>query len=150
MRTEYYSEAVCPECGKVFPITPEYALTNGRGAPVCSPHCSTAAWKREEARLQEMREQSEKLRRAYEQRKRERRLERMKAQIEATGKAPGKGKVVDLYTKEGEFVKRYPSYVAASLDTGYSPSWIGKVCRGLVELHGDYTFKYPKNKGARS
>lgn len=142
MNTDYYRTAVCPECGKVFPLTAEHALTNGKKVPVCSCHCSTAAWKREEAERLERRKRAREKRRAYEQHRRE----LLKAQQGAEIKPHGNGKPVDVYTKEGVFVKRYPSSVAAAKATSYSDSWIRRVCSGGAELPGDYTYRYANSK----
>jgi hypothetical protein len=162
-----YKTAVCPECGKTFFLASRHSLTNGRGVPVCSCHCSTAAWKREEARRQERRKRAEARRKRDAERKREKYLQRKQAEWEAQkaeavktpekskpakdpkprkkSKPHGNSKAVDVYTKDGTFVKRFPSLHAAAENLRYSHSWIGKICRGEAELPGEYTLKYAEN-----
>ena len=52
-----------------------------------------------------------------------------------------KRRIVLQYTKDGEFIKEYPSIKEAVRETGISESTISNVCRGLQKPH-KFIFKF--------
>jgi hypothetical protein len=116
---------ICPVCGKGFPKYPEHSLTNGKGAAVCSCHCSTAAYQKSE----EKKRQKE-LRRLDRERKKQ------------SGKAGYNCKAVELCDRDGNVVRQFPSISVAEKETGYSASTISRVCAGKFDITGKYTFRF--------
>ena len=54
----------------------------------------------------------------------------------------GRGnKPVKYYSKDGEFIKEFPSITAASEETGYSKTVISEVCRNIYN-HSECNFEY--------
>lgn len=118
---------ICPECGKEFPVYPDFhSLRNEHGEFVCSPKCSTAAWKREQQRIQEALAEEERL---Y--------LEAMR-----TKKPPNNRKAVQICDKQGNVIRRFNSICEASRETGWSVPMIHQVCNGVSRIVGDHTFRY--------
>ncbi len=52
-------------------------------------------------------------------------------------------KSVEQYTLKGEFIKKYSSMKKAEEETGINRSVISKMCRGLQQTAGGYTWKRP-------
>ena len=122
----------CPECGKLFPAYPDHALHNEYGDDVCSPHCSTAAWKREQARIKEAFEEEERSYEAYKEKQR---------------KKYGDGVIrnrtaVQICDRDGNVIQRFRSISEASRMTGWSKSTIHQACNGVLWVKMEYTFRY--------
>lgn len=135
-----YETTVCPICGKPFVPFPEHGLTDGRGKLVCTPACSTAAWKENNRRMEEKKE------RAF-QKQRKAQAERQRLIREGIKNECSNPKPVDVYTKDGEFVAGYSSISDASRATGFAISTISNICRGERESAYGFTFRFRKSEG---
>ena len=57
-------------------------------------------------------------------------------------KTNSSAKVVQQFSKEGEFINTFPSVAEAARQLDLDSSTISKVCRGVNKSHGGFVFKY--------
>lgn len=132
------AQKICPTCGKSFPCTEEWGLTNGRGVPVCSPRCSTYEYEQAKARKEEAR----KRRKLAEKQKR---LERKRAMDdgEPVVKLGRTGKAVEVTYNDGRRVV-YSSVSDASLATGWDQTIVSRVCRAEAKQRCNCFMQFAK------
>ena len=131
----------CPICGKEFMVTPEWALTDYNGNPVCSCSCNKIAYEnkyskkklRGEGTYENMISRN---RRSYEKK-------RAKEKGEKYVRKPRRTKPVDIIKKsDGSVMAHHPSVRSAAEATGFSNATVSRVCMGEAQTCGDYTFVY--------
>lgn len=54
----------------------------------------------------------------------------------------GNSKKIDMYTKDGEFIRSFPSAHCAEVELGISHSHISQCCNGRRETSGGYKWKF--------
>ena len=125
-------QRTCPICGEAFYPAADHKLTDGHGNLVCTPHCSTVAWKRNK----EKREQAAERAKLRQEKDNERRRKKYGENVKHNKKA------VELCDNDGNVINRFPSISATARETGYSVSTISRVCSGDISIVADYTFRY--------
>jgi uncharacterized protein YerC len=116
-------------------------LTDGRGNLVCSCHCSSVAYER--------RQKKKRIKDDFDEHCDNQRKYQEKCRKKKSGekRKPRYTKPVNVIKKaDGSIMARHPSVRAASEATGISTTTISQVCRGEVEMRGDYTFAYAEQQ----
>ena len=111
----------CPICGKGFLLSPEHALTDYCGNPVCTPHCNNVAYQRK-----------------YGDKKPNPKPKPKSKSKQVTYSKP----VLVIKKEDGETMNRYSSVKEAAEATGFSATKVSQVCRGESTTIGAYTFKF--------
>lgn len=137
----FFEPITCKQCGKSFVPAPQHVYKNQNGAFVCSYHCANESYKQKQQKKLERQERERQRIQAYAERQNaRRRAERASKKTERHHDS--KKKAVSVYTKGGEFIETYESITEASKATGYSTTFISRVCKGENRTSGEITFRF--------
>lgn len=135
---DIYKTCVCAVCGKKFDITPEWALTNYKGAFVCSPKCNYVAFKKIDPKAKIERD--------------DRLLERValckkRAKARARGEEPPVFEKKDvrrpvdvINKKDGSLFGSYPSITAAAKATQLPQKRVSQIAANVIRNTTPFDF----------